>query len=165
MNRNYNRFKLAVMLSLISMTLLLPVNSIQPTLLLPIESTKGVTTEYSIGFIPEETVPHSAKIKVIFPFEFDPRALINYSDCKLQRATGTLSVVPCSISNRTFTLEVGTIALEATTVVIGNILNPSDGEMSSQFIIQTLFKQVTVEVNEDFGRTPFTNTPSILCFI
>lgn len=104
MNRNYNSFMLAVLLSLATMTLVMPVYSIEPTLLLPIETTKGVKTEYSIGFIPESTVPHSAKIKVIFPFEFDPRALINYSDCKLQRATGSLSVVPCAVSNRTFTL-------------------------------------------------------------
>ena len=33
------------------------------------------------------------------------------------------------------------------TVVIGNILNPSDGEMSSPFIVQTLFKKVIVEAN------------------
>lgn len=145
MKGNYNRFALALLISLASMALIMPVCSIQPTLLLPIETTKGIQTEYSIGFTPESTVPHSAKINVIFPYEFDPRALISYTGCKVQRASASLATVPCTVSNRTFTLEVGTIAIEAMTVVIGNILNPSDVEMSSQFTIQTLFKAVIVE--------------------
>lgn len=110
--------------------------------------------------MPETTVPHSAKINVIFPFEFDPRALIAFSGCKVQRPSSALASVPCTVSNRTFTLDVGTIAIENITVVIGNILNPTDVEMSSQFIVQTLFIKVVVESNQDFGRSPFTATPS-----
>ena len=48
-------------------------------------------------------------------------------------------------------------------VVIGNIQNPTDTEMSSQFAIQTMFKEVIVEANYNFGRTPFTSTPGNDC--
>jgi hypothetical protein len=44
-------------------------------------------------------------------------------------------------------------------VVIGNILNPIYSEMSSQFTVQTLFQQVVIEENKDFGKTPFTAAP------
>lgn len=96
---------------------------------------------------------------MIFPFEFDPRALISYTGCKLQRSTGSLTTVPCTISNRTFTVDAGAIAIESMIVVISNILNPVDSDMSSQFTVQTLFKQVIVESNSDFGKTPFTAAP------
>jgi hypothetical protein len=118
--------KKLLMLLLVFIALISAGHSIQSNLLIPIETTKGVKTEYSIGFLPETIVPSSAKINVIFPFEFDPRALINYGSCSLQRASGNLLTVPCTITNRTFTLTVGTIALENMIVVISNILNPID---------------------------------------
>jgi hypothetical protein len=37
--------------------------------------------------------------------------------------------------------------------------------MSSQFIVQTLFQQVVVESNIDFGRIPFTSVPGKFMFI
>jgi hypothetical protein len=37
-----------------------------------------------------------------------------------------LTTVPCTITNRTFTLSVDTISLENMIVVISNILNPID---------------------------------------
>ena len=66
--------------------LLLMVNSqtITPSMLLPVETTKGIATEYSIGFETDTDVPHSAKIIVKFPFEFDPLDLIDNTGCKVK---------------------------------------------------------------------------------
>ena len=45
------------------------------------------------------------------------------------------------------------------TVVIGDILNPKDAEISSNFVVETLFLNVVVTKNEEFGRTSFTSSP------
>jgi len=46
------------------------------------------------------------------------------------------------------------------TVVIDNVRNPSDFSTSSFFTVSTLFKEVLVSSNSNFGRTPFTPTPT-----
>ena len=63
---------------------------IAPLLLLPIETTVNTRTEYSLAFTPDTSVPHSAFITIVFPYEFDPTGLIGYSGCKLKRGAGNL---------------------------------------------------------------------------
>lgn len=45
------------------------------------------------------------------------------------------------------------------TVIISNIRNPNDAEISSNFVVETYFKEVSVDANTEFGRTPFTKAP------
>ena len=58
---------------------------IKPTLLLPVETTQNVTTSYSLGFSSDTSILHSARIRVTFPFEFDPRQLIFFEKCEIQQ--------------------------------------------------------------------------------
>ena len=44
-----------------------------PVFLEPIETTKDTLTSYSITFVSDTLITHSAKIRITFPFEFDPR--------------------------------------------------------------------------------------------
>ena len=80
-----------------------------PTLLLPIETTQGIRTEYSIGFNTDTAVPHSAKVRVTFPFEFNPSKLITHNGCRMKKANATIVDVPCTLSNRSFIIDTGTI--------------------------------------------------------
>lgn len=51
------------------------------------------------------------------------------------------------------------------TIVIDNIRNPDDAEISSNFVVETLFIDVVVTQNTEFGRTTFTSAPSKNFFI
>ena len=56
--------------------------------------------------------------------------------------------VPCSLENRTFTLSAGSLSSnENLIIVVNNIQNPTDAELSSNFLLETLFKNVIVDKN------------------
>ena len=57
-------------------------------MLLPVETTQGAITSYSIGFSSDTSIQHSAKVRITFPYEFDPRKLIFFSKCELQKGQG-----------------------------------------------------------------------------
>ena len=69
-------------------------------------------------------MPHSAAIRITFPFEFDPRGLIKHQGCRLKRANQSIEDAQCSLSNRSFTVQVGHIDMGQIIVVISNIRNP-----------------------------------------
>lgn len=90
-----------------------------------------------------------AQIKLTFPFEFDPRVLTLYTGCRFKNSKSTILMsVPCSLENRTFTLSAGSLSSnENLIIVVNNIQNPTDAELSSNFLLETLFKNVIVDKN------------------
>ena len=113
--------KFAMLLITLLLAGLASSQTITRNILLPIETTQGVRTEYSIKFATDTQVPHSAKVVIAFPFEFDPRNLIYNTGCKFKRGQGELASHDCSLSMRSFTLNVDYIDEEPITIVIGGI--------------------------------------------
>ena len=137
-----------------------------PTFLMPVETTENKTTSYSVVFNSDTTIPHSAKIRISFPFEFEPGKLINFGKCEFRRGNEKLAEIPCQLSIRSFTIVVNKINKdEEMTIVITNIMNPTNVEMTSNFVVQTLFLNVVVTENTEFGKATITRVPSTYSFI
>jgi Golgi nucleoside diphosphatase len=97
---------------------------------------------------------------VDFPYEFDPRYLNLYTSCKYSFGNNSLQTANCKLTIRSFFISVNAIKAGNTTILIKNIRNPNITEMSSNFVLKTLFKSVVVTENLQFGKTPFTLSPS-----
>jgi hypothetical protein len=118
--------------------------TLSPLLLLPTETTQNVPVDYAFKFATDTNIPHSASISLTFPFEFDPRELIKYTGCFFSNGTSSLIQTTCSVSLRTFTVNVGIIQAGTLTVFIKNIRNPVEASMSSHFSMKTLFRDVII---------------------
>lgn len=133
--------------------------NIVPYAILPQQSTKNVRTSYTFLFQTDTNVPSNAKVALTFPFEFSPSALTQINRVKYALGTDSLQTASWTINLYTLTVVVNTIAMGNITIVIDNVLNPQDYTTSSFFVVETLFKNVVVTRNSEFGRTPFTPTP------
>ncbi len=139
--------------------------TLSPLLLLPTETTQNVSVDYAFKLYTDTNVPHSASIALTFPFEYDPRELIKYTGCYFSNGTAPLQQRPCSVSLRTFTVNVGQIQAGSLTIFIKNIKNPVEASMSSHFSMKTSFRDVTITENLQFGKLPFTKPSSKSIFI
>lgn len=96
---------------------------------------------------------------VTFPFEFSPNALTQATRIRYALGDGALTTASWTLNLYTFTVPISSIQAGNVTIVIDGVLNPTDYTTSSYFTVQTLFKNVVVTSNNEFGRTPFTKAP------
>lgn len=79
-------------------------------MLLPTYTTKGVDTDYAIGFTTDMAIDSEAYVKVSFPFEFDPRDLTYFTKCLYTNSLlKQLINIPCVLNSRSFIVNLGTI--------------------------------------------------------
>lgn len=134
--------------------------TITPYYILPVQTTQNVITSYSFLFYTDTSIANNAWVAITFPFEFSPTALTQVSRVRYS-VTGSLPLVTkWSVNQYQFLIQLNQIPIGNVTIVIDNVLNPSDYTTSSYFVVQTLFQNVVITSNKQFGRTPFTSAPS-----
>ena len=100
-----------------------------------------------------------------FPSEFTSLTQVNRVRFSFDGVT--LLNATWSFYLNTFTIPIGNLAIGNLTIIFDNVLNPKDipttsnSTTSSFFILQTLFQDVVVAANKEFGRTTFTPSPTI----
>jgi hypothetical protein len=112
---------------LILLVLLISLSSQQilsPIMLLPTETTQNVTADYAFSFYTDSNVPHSASIRIVFPFEYDARILTRHKGCYFSFGSDMLKESQCSLNRNTFTIKIESIVIGNMTVLIKNIRNP-----------------------------------------
>lgn len=135
--------------------------TITPYYILPQSTTQNTLTSYSFLFYTDTNVPSNAQVAVTFPFEFSPNALTQVTRVRYALADGTLETASFTLNLYTFTVSIANIPVGNVTIVVDGVKNPIDYTTSSYFTVQTLFKNVVVTSNKEFGRTPFTKAPII----
>jgi hypothetical protein len=134
--------------------------TITPYYVLPVQTTQTVTTSYSFLFHTDTSITNNAWVAITFPFEFSPSALTQVSRIRYS-VTGALPMVTkWSVNRYQFLIQLNQISIGNVTIVIDNVLNPTDYTTSSYFVVQTLFQNVVITSNSQFGRISFTKAPS-----
>jgi len=133
--------------------------TITPYYILPVQTTQNVATAYSFLFYTDTSITNNAWVAVTFPFEFSATALTQVSRVRYS-VTGSMPIVTkWSVNQSQFLIQLNQIAIGNVTIVIDNVLNPTDYTTSSYFVVQTLFQNVVITSNSQFGRISFTSTP------
>lgn len=148
--------------SLFAIILLLTIAQTQlitPYYILPVQTTQGIATHYTFLFSTDTNIPTNAQVAITFPFEFSPSALTQVTRVRFALGEDSLKTAIWSLSLYTFYIQINTIPKGNITIVIDNVLNPNEYTTSSYFVVQTLFKNVVITSNSQFGRTPFTAPP------
>lgn len=102
-----------------------------------------------------------------FPKEFVSEKLPQVTRVRYATDNTILQNATWSLYINTFTIQINQIVAGNLTIVIDNVQNPKDldsatnSTTSSSFIVQTLFEDVVVTSNTEFGRTTFTPAPII----
>ena len=133
--------------------------TITPYYILPTQTTQNVNTSYSFLFQTDTEITSYAQVALTFPFEFSPNALTQVTRIRYSTDGVTLLNATWRVNLYTFTIQINKITIGNLTIVIDNVLNPRYYTTSSYFTVQTLFQNVVVTSNTEFGRTPFTPAP------
>lgn len=129
--------------------------------ILPYDTSQGAVTSYAFFFNTDTDITDNAWVRVVFPSEFDPRKLALFTGCLYQGPGDTdYSTASCSVSYNTITIRAGSIVAGDLSVVISGVTNPTTANISSQFSIATLFQQIEVTTNAQFGQSPFSAAPA-----
>lgn len=136
---------------------------ITPYYILPAHTTLNVYTSYSFLFHTDTDIPTNAKVALTFPKEFVREQLPQVTRVRYSTDGFNLQNATWSLYLSTFTIQINQITAGNLTIVIDNVQNPKDLDSatttSSTFIVQTLFQDVVVSSNTEFGRTTFTPAP------
>jgi hypothetical protein len=129
--------------------------------ILPYDTSQGAVTSYAFYFNSDTDIASSASVRVVFPSEFDPRTLALFTGCLYRGSSDSdYSSANCSVSYNTITVSAGSIVAGDLSVVISGVTNPTYANISSQFSIATLFQQIEVTTNSQFGQSPFSASPA-----
>jgi hypothetical protein len=135
--------------------------NITPYYILPVETTQNAITSYSFLFGTDTAISTNALVRITFPFEFDARFLPKINRVRYSTNTSALINATFIVNQNIILIQVNQIQIGNITIVIDNVLNPTGFQQSSSFVIETLFQNVVVTSNNQFGSTIFSSTPGI----
>ena len=145
---------------IILLVVLAQTQTITPYYILPVQTTRNTVTSYSFLFHTDTRIGTNAKVSIAFPFEFSPNSLNQATRVRYAIGNQDLQNATWSINLYTYTIQLDFIPIGNITIVIDNIRNPKDYTTSSYYVVETLFKNVVITRNSEFGRIPFTKAPT-----